>query len=135
MPRFKPNPPPVELLKYPGLSCGSYLVGPTGAMPTFVRHNDVAINFLERGRMQVLLSTGYRYVLGPGRLAFFWGAIPHKVEVYAPRTLLHWLVMPLGPFLRWTLPKSFVSQLMRGRVFFEPEDDESPIDLAMLKRW
>jgi AraC-like DNA-binding protein len=103
-------------------------------MPTFVRHNDVSSNFLERGRTQVLLATGYRYQLGAGRLSFFWSAIPHKVEMYTPRSVLQWFVVPLGTFLRWTLPEDFTRQLMRGRVFFEPDPEEGPHDRALLDR-
>ena len=126
--------PTVELRRFPGLSGGRHVLGPRDAMPTFVRHNDVSFNFLERGRTQVLLATGFRYQLGAARLSFFWSAIPHKVEMYTPRSVLQWFVVPLGTFLRWTLPDDFTRQLMRGRVFFEPDPKEGPHDRALLDR-
>src|SRR5205809_748105 len=100
---FDPGSQPVVLMKFTVMSCAPYFAGPAQAMPTFVRHNDVGLNFVQRGKMQVLLSTGYRYVLKPGRLAVYWGAIPHKVESYEPGSLLYWLAVPLGTFLQWKL--------------------------------
>jgi AraC-like DNA-binding protein len=132
---FHSDSPPVVLLKFPGLSCAPYFAGPAQVMPTFVRHNDVGLNFVLRGKMQVLLSTGYRYVLEPGSLAVYWGAVPHRVEIYEPGTLLYWLAVPLGTFLQWRMPKGFTAQLMRGRVFFEPDDAQGPHDLALLMHW
>jgi AraC-like DNA-binding protein len=127
-------PTSVQLYRFAGLVGGRHALGPRDAMPTFVRHNDVSLNFLERGRTQVLLATGYRYRLGPGRLAVFWSAIPHKVEMYAPRSILQWFVVPLGTFMRWALPNDFMKQLMRGRVYFEPTDEEGAHDKALLDR-
>ena len=126
---------PITTVSYPGLACGYYLAGPRDAMPTFVSHNDVGLNYMASGRMQVLLATGYRYVLGPGQLAAYWGAIPHKVESYAPDSELRWAAIPLGTFLKWAMPAAFTRQLIRGRVFFETNPGEGPNDLVLLKRW
>jgi AraC-like DNA-binding protein len=104
-------------------------------MPAFVSFNDVGLNFLERGEMRVLTAGGYRYHLPAGRLSAYWGAVPHKVEWFAPRTFLHWITLPLGTFLGWSMPASFTRQLIEGRVFFETDPDESPIDQSLFRRW
>jgi AraC-like DNA-binding protein len=121
--------------KFPDLSCGRRPYGPRFATREFVWHNDVGINYLERGEITVLMATGYRYVLRPNQLSVYWGAVPHKLEAVAPRTMLHWLALPLGIFLRWGMPEHFVRQLMRGRVYFEMGAEEGQLDLALLNRW
>jgi AraC-like DNA-binding protein len=127
--------PPVSLLKFPGLCSAREVIAPHHATQSFLSHNDVAFNYLERGRMRVLMATGFRYEHEAGRLAVFWGAVPHKMETYEPGSIGHSVVLPLGTFLRYSIPGDFVRQLTRGRVYFEPDDAESAIDLALLKRW
>jgi len=128
-------PPTFTLLKPTELFSAHGPVGPADAMRTFVSHNDIGFNYMERGQLQVLLSTGYRYVLKSGRLAVFWGAVPHKVEDIPPKSLLHWLRLPLGTFLRWRLPAEFTRQLMQGRVFIQEDPAMGRSDLALLNRW
>ena len=90
----------------------------------FARHNDVGLNYFESGHGQLLLSTGYRYVLEAGRLAVFWAAVPHKVETFEQGSILNWLTIPLGTFLQWPMSGEFIAQLMRGEVFIEPDAAE-----------
>jgi len=125
---------PVSLVRFPGLVSSRVVMSPDGAMRSF-SHNDVALNYLERGRMRVLMATGFRYELEAGRLVVFWGAVPHKIETYAAGSIGHSVVVPLGAFLRWAMPGDFTHQLIRGRVFFEPNDDEAALDLALMNHW
>ena len=126
---------PIVMTKFPELSCGRTPHGPEHVTREFVWHNDIGLNYLERGEMTVLMTTGYRYALKAGQLSVYSGAVPHKLEAVAPNTMLHWLALPLGIFLHWEMPDHFVRQLMRGRVFFETSNEDGKLDLAMLNRW
>jgi AraC-like DNA-binding protein len=132
----QPRAPAVELVKFPRLLSGHFPIRPQfPSVRSFASHNDVALNYIERGWIRMILSTGFTYELRPRRLSVFWGAIPHKVEPYAPGTVMRAIVLPVATFLRWTIPSQFTRELMRGVVFFEPNDREGALDLALLKRW
>jgi len=130
----------IWLLKYPGLAAGAFETpappSSSEGLPTpFYSHNDIGLNYVEYGEMQVLLSTGYRYVHRSRQLSIYWGAIPHRIErLGAPVTRMYWLSLPLGIYLRWSLPAAITEALIRGRVFIEDDEEGCP-DLLRMRCW
>lgn len=100
----------------------------------FHSHNEIELLLVERGGIEQL--TGGRVVsFSPGRLAVFWGAIPHHAVRIAPGTVLHRLTVPLAWFLGWQLPAPFNQALFAGTTLIEPDERRGPAELAQFLRW
>lgn len=83
------------------------------------RHNDVEINFLERGAV-VYLSGGSRVAVESGQVLAFWAAAPHQLVQAAPDTHMHWLTLSPAWLLHRRLPERFVHHLLRGQPLLGP---------------
>jgi AraC-like DNA-binding protein len=101
---------------------------------TFNSHNEVEIAFVETGGVGLLLG-GRLVRLNPGRLAFYWGAIPHAPVEVERETMYHWLTLPLTWFLEWQLPRDVVHAVLSGMPFIEGDDRQAREDCALLSRW
>jgi|GEM_PF-297873 len=90
---------------------------PTGGMPHM--HDELEFNFCASGAVTYAFPGGARQLL-PGRLAAFWGAIPHFVSQTAPGTRMVWITLPL-PWLRaWGLDAPALQPLFDGAWLEEP---------------
>ncbi len=109
-----------------------FLSGEPGVMPAFHRHKEVELNWVASGEMTYLFG-GARIVLGPGRLAAFWAAIPHRVIHLAPGTQFYCVHLPLSLFLRWRLPGGLTERLLGGEMVREPEAADR--DRLQFEQW
>ena len=108
-----------------------------GQPKTMVRshmHDEIELNFVERGHLVYLLG-GKHLSISAGQLAIFWAAMPHQLIHQHPLTTLHWMTVPLGQFLRWQLPPTVVTSVLQGRLILEPEDAQATRDLASFRQW
>jgi AraC-like DNA-binding protein len=105
-----------------------------GSRRTFHRHDEVEIALLETGSIDLLLGS-QPVRLQAGRLAVYWGAIPHAPVKVAPGTLFHWMTLPLAWVLEWKLPRNCAQTIMGGKVFMERDDRHGVSDLALFARW
>src|SRR6266568_1596182 len=85
------------LIEAVGLSSGAVDVE-AGSRPH--RHNEVELNFLERGSITYLFGK-QKIVVSAGQLIVFWAIMPHFILEAVPETTLHWLTLPPGRFLQW----------------------------------
>ena len=93
-------------------------------------HNDIEINFMEKGRIAYLFRDR-RITIQEGQWAIFWGAVPHRLtEVAQPR--MHWVTVPLARFLQWTLPSAFTESILHGTLHTPPA---LPWDPALIADW
>ena len=67
----------------------------------------------------------------PGRLAVFWGVMPHLPLRVVPGTEGFGLRLPLPWLLEWNLPQTLTRRLLRLEVLA----DDSPHDLGRMKDW
>jgi AraC-like DNA-binding protein len=104
-------------------------------MPHFVRRNELAVHLLVHGEVRVIISNGQRLNYPVGRVAFSWGAIPHRAEFLGRNVTLYVLTLPLSWVLRWNLPERFMHAVLGGQTFFEPDLAKRPIDEAFMERW
>lgn len=109
-----------------------FLSGEPDVMPAFHRHKEVELNWVASGEMTYLFG-GARTVLGPGRLAVFWAAIPHRVTHLAPGTQFYCVHLPLSLFLRWRLPGGLTERLLGGEMVREP--DAADRDRLQFEQW
>ena len=67
----------------------------------------------------------------PGRLAVFWGVMPHLPLLVVPGTQGFGLRVPLPWLLEWNLPRTLIKHLLGLDVL----TDNSPLDLDRMKDW
>jgi AraC-like DNA-binding protein len=96
------------------------------------RHNDVELNFIERGAFTYLFG-GRRVIIRARHLALFWAAMPHQLIAVEPGTAFHWLTLPLGWFLRWRLPEELTQPILRGAIIAEPTPADA--DQSLFEQW
>jgi AraC-like DNA-binding protein len=98
-------------------------------------HPDVEVNFVTRGRMRYAFGGSMVDVL-PGRIAVFWGSIPHQGIEDDAETCGVWATFPLPLLLSWKLPKKFDERLLRGEfIQTSPTPDDEQRDRLLLARW
>ena len=111
-----------------GLACGLSAVP---AMARAHRHDDVEL-VLALGGGAVLEHAAGRHELAVKECAVFWAGLPHRVAESDEGAAVAWLTVPLTDALSWSLPASFTSDLLRGRLstFAAP-----PSLAASMARW
>jgi AraC family transcriptional regulator, melibiose operon regulatory protein len=111
-----------------GLACGLSAVP---AMSRAHRHDDVEL-VLAIGGAAVLEHAAGRHTLVDQECAVFWAGLPHRVADNDDGVAVAWVTVPLTDALSWSLPASFTSDLLRGRLStFEAPDLLEP----SMTRW
>ena len=103
-------------------------------MARYHRHHEIELNLVERGAITYLFGAS-AVPLPAGRLAVFWGVLPHRVAQVEPGTLLHWLTLPLGLFLRWGLPPVLTRQVLAGLPVCDQDARRGALDRLLLEQW
>ncbi len=117
-------------LQFEGFRCVRKSIG---VSPRSQQRTDIELRLTETGSTTLLLG-GRETQLPERRLAIFWAGTPHQVLVHEARE--SWsLRLPLAWMLARDLPAKFVSGLLEGRVFFEPDIDQFECDLYRLRLW
>lgn len=98
------------------------------------RHNEVELNFLERGSVTYLFG-GHKVRVEPRRLSAFWAAIPHQIVDYAEDTAYFVATLPLAWFLQCRLPENLTRAILHGRVVAEGDAGAAQEDAAAFARW
>lgn len=81
------------------------------------RHNDIELNYIERGSCVYILA-GEEYTLKAGDFVLFWASMPHEVVYCEEDTHYYWFTIPLSTFLSWDLEKRFNHLVMHGDMVF-----------------
>jgi AraC-like DNA-binding protein len=97
-------------------------------------HSEIELNFVEQGCL--IYTYGNQQIeLSAGRLAVFWGSIPHHISKLDQTISMYWLTLPLAVFTRWDLPESFTQQILSGAFLVEPGAAQPDVDLIFFQRW
>jgi AraC family transcriptional regulator, melibiose operon regulatory protein len=88
-------------------------------MQRFHQHQELELNFVFSGAL-TYLHHGARRSLEAGRLALFWGAVPHSVVAVAPRTDMAWVTLPLAMVRGWGLGTAFMRDVLAGEWHVAP---------------
>jgi AraC family transcriptional regulator, melibiose operon regulatory protein len=88
--------------------------GPPDPMLIAHAHNDLELNYLEQGAV-VYGFGGERVELHAGDVCLFWAVRPHQLWVESSASLMYWVTLPLGLFLRWQLPQQLTRALLDGQ--------------------
>lgn len=92
---------------------------PPELMPDSHTHNDVEVNYLERGVVTYLIG-GKKVLIREGQLVIFWAGRTHQVINVSPEVYTYGLSIPLSWFLNWHLPSFFNQAILRGEMLFPP---------------
>ena len=101
--------------------------GPRPAMPAAHTHPDIELNFPLAGRV-AYLHGGTRHVVEAGRLAVFWGGVPHQTLESSSSGGV-WMTLPLAWFLQWRLPHGLSGRLLAGELI------QAAAERSQLERW
>src|SRR2546423_10233678 len=112
-----------------GLASGA-VAAQAGSRPH--RHNEVELNFLERGSLTYLFGK-QKIVVSAGQLIVFWGIMPHFILEAVPETTIHWLTFPPGCFLQWHLPEAMTHQVLQGQIIWDQK--ESQREYQLFSQW
>lgn len=96
-------------------------------------HNDVELNYLERGAI-VYGFGGARVELRAGELCLFWAARPHQLWESAG-ALMHWLTLPLALFLSWRLPERLAQPVLAGAPITRRPPGEAAGERPPIAHW
>src|SRR5262245_22531768 len=73
-------------------------------MPRPDRHDEIEINFLDRGTLTYLFG-GQRMTVEARRVTAFWAAVPHQIVGFDKLNYYHVVTVPFGWVLQWGLPE------------------------------
>lgn len=69
-------------------------------------------------------------------LILFWGNVPHRIVEIGEKESRHcWITIPLGTFLRYRIPESFVHRILGGEIIYLDRDPEFDHDCLRFKQW
>ncbi len=76
------------------------------------RHNDIELNYVERGTIAYLFG-GKRVELRAGDVCVFWAATSRQLS--EGEAVMYWVTLPLPLFLRWQLPEALATAVLQGK--------------------
>lgn len=91
------------------------------------RHNEIELNYVPAGSIAYLFQDR-RVVVPCGRLAVFWGLVPHQIVHYESDTPYYVCTIPFSLFLEWRLPSAFTDAVLRGGVLLDDERRQGKVD-------
>ncbi|WP_145169322.1 helix-turn-helix domain-containing protein [Rubripirellula lacrimiformis] len=96
------------------------------------RHNEIELNLLMAGSLTYLLG-GRRTTIEAGKLAIFWGAIPHQIVEFDGNAPYFVVTVPLIEFLRMGLDQSVVNPILLGTVLTDSKGND--LDDSRFRQW
>lgn len=103
-------------------------------MPRPDRHDEIELNFLDRGTLTYLVG-GRRVTVQPRRLTAFWAAVPHQIVDFNDVSFYYVVTIPFGWVLRWGLPELLLSELTRGQIVADSNADRRDLDSRLFRQW
>lgn len=97
-------------------------------------HPEVELNFMVEGHV-TYLAGGRLATLAAGQLAVFWGALPHRVVLADPATVMCWLTLPLQTLLGWRLGEEHTRALLHGAIFSQYVGEAARPTLLAFTQW
>jgi AraC family transcriptional regulator, melibiose operon regulatory protein len=103
-------------------------------MPRPDQHDEIEINFLDRGTLTYLMG-GQRVIVHPRRVTAFWAAVPHQIISFNKVNYYHVVTVPFGWFLQWGIPEHLLTALTQGRIVADTKGSRSGLDRQMFDQW
>jgi AraC-like DNA-binding protein len=103
-------------------------------MPRPDRHDEIEINFLDRGTLTYLIG-GERVTVQPRRVTAFWAAVPHQIVAFDRLNFYYVVTIPFGWVLQWGLPEHLMTALTQGQIVADTSGDHAVFDRQMFQQW
>ena len=98
------------------------------------RHNEIELNFIKSGSVSYFFRD--RIVTIPsGKLAVFWGLIPHKVIAHDTDDYYFVCTIPLSMFLNWRLSDGMVNKIFAGEILIDDSEYSKTYEEFMFSTW
>ena len=97
-------------------------------------HSSIEVIYVVRGYMTELFSV-QPYRLEAGQFGVFSALVPHRCMDRSEDACVYGLHIPMARFLKWGLPKNFVSRLTHGSVLIEDNPERKLLDETTFKLW
>jgi AraC family transcriptional regulator, melibiose operon regulatory protein len=103
-------------------------------MPRPDRHDEIEINFLDRGSLTYLVG-GQRVTVQAHRVTAFWAAIPHQIIAFDNVSFYYVVTVPFGWVLQWGLPEHLLAALTRGEIIADTRTTRTNLDCMLFEQW
>lgn len=98
------------------------------------RHDEIEINFLDRGTLTYLIG-GERVTVEPRRVTAFWAAVPHQIVAFNKVSFYYVVTVPFGWILQWGLPEQLMTALTQGQIVADARTDRAKLDQRLFEQW
>jgi AraC-like DNA-binding protein len=98
------------------------------------RHDEIEINFLDRGTLTYLIG-GERVTVEPRRVTAFWAAVPHQIVAFDRVNFYYVVTVPFGWVLQWGLPEHLMTALTQGQIVADTTAARAIIDRQLFEQW
>ena len=103
-------------------------------MPRPDRHDEIEINFLDRGSLTYLFG-GQRVTVEARRVTAFWAAVPHQIIGFDKLNYYYVVTVPFGWVLQWGLPEPMLAALTQGQTVAETRGSRAALDRQLFDQW
>jgi AraC-like DNA-binding protein len=103
-------------------------------MPRPDRHDEIEINFLDRGTLTYLIG-GHRVTVHARRVSAFWAAVPHQVVAFDNVNYYYVVTVPFGWVLQWGLPERLMVSLTQGQIVADNNTTRAALDRQLFGQW
>lgn len=103
-------------------------------MPRPDRHDEIEVNFLDRGTLTYLMG-GQRITVRARRVTCFWAAVPHQIIGFNNLNYYYVVTVPFGWVLQWGLPERLLAALTQGQVVAERKGARATLDRQLFDQW
>jgi AraC family transcriptional regulator, melibiose operon regulatory protein len=103
-------------------------------MPRPDRHDEIEINFLDRGTLTYLMG-GQRVTIQARRVSAFWAAVPHQIVGFDNVNYYYVVTVPFGWVLQWGLPEQLMVALTQGQIVADTKSTRPALDRQLFEQW
>ena len=103
-------------------------------MPRPDRHDEIEINFLDRGTLTYLIG-GQRVTVQARRVSAFWAAVPHQIVAFDNVNYYYVVTVPFGWVLQWGLPEQLMVALTQGQIVADTNATRAALDRQLFEQW
>jgi AraC-like DNA-binding protein len=103
-------------------------------MPRPDQHDEIEINFLDRGSLTYLMG-GQRVTVHARRVTAFWAAVPHQIVDFNKVNYYYVVTVPFGWFLQWGIPERLLTAMTQGRIVADTKGNRAALDRQMFEQW
>jgi len=103
-------------------------------MPRADQHDEIEINFLDRGSLTYLIG-GQRVTVEARRVNAFWAAVPHQIIGFDNVNYYYVVTVPFGWVLQWGLPERLMLALTQGQIVAETDASRGALDRQLFEQW